>query len=685
MNLLRAIISFPNRLKKAYKLHLFKKKANCGANLSVCSKSNISVEEGSSVTIGHDCDILGIISAKCGAEVTVGDYTTIRGESVIGAAAGISIGSHVIISNNVHIYDNNNHPTDPAKRRDLCESGFYSPLWHWRNSDSAPVVIEDNVWIGERATILKGVTIGKGSIVACDSVVTHCAPPLLRNGGKPGKGRQNTSSRLTNLLKMKGPSIDAVLLSIVRIVTLLVGLVCTKIVSVEFSLDSYGLYSQALLIISTACSLSILGMTDAVNFFFNNKKAHASNSPQEYVATVFGLQTGIGGFFGIAILAGAPYLTEYFKNPELWGVYAWIAFQPLLQNLIAMLQVLYISIGRARAMVILNLVLSIIKLAIFAGAAYITHDIITIIALTLVCDLAQILYFVIDLYRHNVTIRPRHFRKGLCAPILKYAIPIAAFVIANSLMRDVDKWVIGYFANTDALAIYTNCSRLLPFDMLTYSFCLVLIPIITRYLSTETAKAAEVYGQYLNLGLITTSILVIPAIFLSRDLLLCLFDPKYLPGLTVFTIYLFVDFVRFANVSLLFNASGQTRQLIKIVLITFALNTILAIGLYLIMGLPGPALATLSCMIISYVMYIRGGSKILNQSITRLFDFRRWLLTTAQCCVAGAGALAVSNLFLQGQNAVIRFLLLYIIVIGILALTNWKHVIGLMRSINQAS
>lgn len=200
MNLLRAIISFPDRLKKAYKLRLFKKKANCGANLSVCPKSNISVEEGSSVTIGHDCDILGIISAKCGAGVTVGDYTTIRGESVIGAAAGISIGSHVIISNNVHIYDNNNHPTDPAKRRELCESGFYSPLWHWRNSDSAPVVIEDNVWIGERATILKGVTIGKGSVVACDSVVTHCAPPLLRTCRKPGKGRQNTSSRLTNLL-----------------------------------------------------------------------------------------------------------------------------------------------------------------------------------------------------------------------------------------------------------------------------------------------------------------------------------------------------------------------------------------------------------------------------------------------------------------------------------------------------
>jgi len=426
-------------------------------------------------------------------------------------------------------------------------------------------------------------------------------------------------------------------------------------------------------------------MTDAVNFFFNNKKKHESNSPQEYLATVFGLQTGIGGLFGIAILAGAPFLTEYFKNPDLWGVYAWIAFQPLLQNLIAMLQVLYISVGRARAMVVLNLILSIVKLAIFAGAAYITRDIVTIIALTLVCDLMQIAYFAVDLYKHGVTINPGHFRKGLCAPILKYAIPIAAFVIANSLMRDVDKWVIGYFANTDALAIYTNCSRMLPFDMLTYSFCLILIPIITRHLSTEPSKAAEIYGKYLNLGLITTSILVIPAIFLSRDLLLCLYDPKYLPGLTVFIIYLFVDFVRFANVSMLFNASGQTRQLLKIVLITLALNILLAVLLYRFMGLAGPAIATLTCMIISYVMYIRDGSKILNQSIIRLFNLKRWLLTAVQCCIAGGSALAVSGTFMQTQNAVVRFLLLYIIAIGILALINWKHVLGLMRSINRAS
>lgn len=117
----------------------------------------------------------------------IGKYTTIRGYSVIGAVKRIYIGDHVIISNNVHIYDNNNHPTSPKTRIEMCESGFYSSLWEWTKSDAAEVIIEDNVWIGERSTVLKGVTIGKGSIVGCDSVVTKDVPPYSIVAGNPAR------------------------------------------------------------------------------------------------------------------------------------------------------------------------------------------------------------------------------------------------------------------------------------------------------------------------------------------------------------------------------------------------------------------------------------------------------------------------------------------------------------------
>ncbi|WP_279151063.1 acyltransferase [Muribaculum intestinale] len=163
------------------------KYAECGENLSIGQGANISIEKESSIKIGNNCDILGMLIAKCGSKITIGNYTTIRGNSVIGSAEGITIGNHVIISNNVHIYDNNNHPTPPHERLRLCESGFYSDLWHWKHSESAAINIEDNVWIGERATILKGVSIGHGSIIACDSVVTKAIPPNSIAAGNPAK------------------------------------------------------------------------------------------------------------------------------------------------------------------------------------------------------------------------------------------------------------------------------------------------------------------------------------------------------------------------------------------------------------------------------------------------------------------------------------------------------------------
>ena len=53
--------------------------------------------------------------------------------------------------------------------------------------DIGGVVIEDNVWIGDKASILSGVTIGKGAIVACNAVVTKDVPPRSLVAGSPAK------------------------------------------------------------------------------------------------------------------------------------------------------------------------------------------------------------------------------------------------------------------------------------------------------------------------------------------------------------------------------------------------------------------------------------------------------------------------------------------------------------------
>ena len=153
---------------------------------STSSCSNVSGDP-SRIQIGDYCEILGSLRVSCNGKIVIGAYSTIRAYTEIGAEQEITIGDHAIISNHVTIFDNNNHPTDPQARIQMCESGFSSPLWEWNQAESAPVHIGPNVWVGQYATILKGVTIGRGAVVATHAVVTKDVPPYTIVAGNPAR------------------------------------------------------------------------------------------------------------------------------------------------------------------------------------------------------------------------------------------------------------------------------------------------------------------------------------------------------------------------------------------------------------------------------------------------------------------------------------------------------------------
>jgi maltose O-acetyltransferase len=170
----RSIMSHKAVIHPSVKLGLFAKIINRSL-----TKQNI--------IIGKNCSLHGVIICNKNGKLSIGNYTTIRFKSIVGIEEYISIGNHVIISNNVSIFDNNNHPTSPIKRKNMSESGFESDLWHWEHSKSAPIIIEDNVWVGQNASILKGVTIGRGSIIAMNAVVTKSVPSFSIVAGNPAK------------------------------------------------------------------------------------------------------------------------------------------------------------------------------------------------------------------------------------------------------------------------------------------------------------------------------------------------------------------------------------------------------------------------------------------------------------------------------------------------------------------
>jgi acetyltransferase-like isoleucine patch superfamily enzyme len=117
--------------------------------------------------------------------IEIGDYCFISGAAII-SSIGIVIGSHVFIAGGVTIVDSDFHPVDPAARMQDTIAISAVGNKHQRPSfESLPVKIEDNVWIGFNATILKGVTIGEGSVIEPGAVVLKNVPPRSVVSGNP--------------------------------------------------------------------------------------------------------------------------------------------------------------------------------------------------------------------------------------------------------------------------------------------------------------------------------------------------------------------------------------------------------------------------------------------------------------------------------------------------------------------
>jgi maltose O-acetyltransferase len=109
-----------------------------------------------------------------GQDISIGDFSGIGIDAKL--SGEITIGNHVMMGPEVMIY------TYGHKYDDLDV-----PMVMQGNTEVQPVVIHDDVWIGARAIILPGVTIGKGSIIAAGSVVTKDVPEYAVFGGNPAK------------------------------------------------------------------------------------------------------------------------------------------------------------------------------------------------------------------------------------------------------------------------------------------------------------------------------------------------------------------------------------------------------------------------------------------------------------------------------------------------------------------
>jgi acetyltransferase-like isoleucine patch superfamily enzyme len=126
--------------------------------------------------------------------VEIGDRTNMGGGCSIISRERVTIGNDVMMSSGICIYDHNSNPFDWRLRSKMGQHfyqnygkpGCYEAI-DWTGVKSAPIEIQDKVWIGFDVVILKGVRVGEGAIVGARAVVTKDVEPYTVVAGNPAR------------------------------------------------------------------------------------------------------------------------------------------------------------------------------------------------------------------------------------------------------------------------------------------------------------------------------------------------------------------------------------------------------------------------------------------------------------------------------------------------------------------
>lgn len=137
-----------------------------GGNSSICNGVVLSCYEGL-LAIGKSPELV------IGDNVSIGEYSHITCANKLIIGNGVLTGKRVLITDNAHGNSNRETLNEMPIKRKIVSKG--------------PVIIEDNVWIGEMACIMPGVHIGKGAIIGANAVVTKNVPTYAVVGGNPAK------------------------------------------------------------------------------------------------------------------------------------------------------------------------------------------------------------------------------------------------------------------------------------------------------------------------------------------------------------------------------------------------------------------------------------------------------------------------------------------------------------------
>ena len=414
---------------------------------------------------------------------------------------------------------------------------------------------------------------------------------------------------------------DAVRLTISKIITLCISMVCTMLLSRFRTVEEYGTYSQLLLVINLFSSIFMLGLPNSINYFL--ARAETDEDRQKFMSVYYTLSTVLSIVMGAALVFSLPLIESYFKNPALRGFLYFLAFYPWTSVISSSVENILIVYQRTQFLIAYRFANSVCLLGTVLVAQWLGWGFAAYMRLYLwVCS-----FFAISVYG-IVTWLGKGLRisldRVLIRDIFVFSLPMGLASAVGTLNIEIDKLLIGWLMDTETMGIYTNASRELPVAIIASSITAVLLPKVTRMLKDNDARGAvRLWGCATELSLSVIALIVAGVFTYAEDVLSLLYSEKYLPGLSVFRVYTLVLLLRCTYFGMILNAKGKTKGILYSSMASLILNMVLNPLFYTFLGMVGPAIATFLSMLIVLVAQLHFSAKYLELSFREIFPWKR--------------------------------------------------------------
>lgn len=426
---------------------------------------------------------------------------------------------------------------------------------------------------------------------------------------------------------------EATLLTASRMVNLTITIATSMLLSRFRSLEEYGTYSQLTLTLNLLTTLCLLGIPNAINFFLPRTETNAER--QKFLNTFFSLNTILALVAGVVMLISLPFQVWYFENDGIYSFWFFAVIMPWAKISLQERGNLLVASHKAKTLIVHTFINSICLLGIIILTRVIDQSFFFYMCLYVTVEIL----FGLLVYWEGAKLAGRfrfHIDWELCKRILIFSVPIGLSDMVSVISKEVDKFMIGGFLDTESLAIYTNAATELPLSIISASFVAVLMPKLSKMVKEKKIEdGVKIWKDTTSFTYIFMCFGVAALVVFAPQVMSILYSPKYLPGVGVFRIYALILLWRTAYFGTMLSLHGETKKVLYCSVSSMLINVGLNFALYMTIGFTGPAWSTFIAVGLVDLFQLKLSSKVTGVPMARIFPWMDLLKISLINAVSG--------------------------------------------------